>query len=154
MQNLGHANNMYLDRFNQTANTQGNRFTEDAARGGLRINQAAAQRYGRTNENFSERGIFNSGLRQQQLGRDALGFQNQREDLARGIGRGREDLTTQITQGRQDQGVDYASQLGGLNQQLSQAGADKQKGLYDLLLESAAQLNSDGNLPYYAKGVY
>lgn len=96
-----------------------------------RLNQDAGQQVQRTNEGFSERGIFNSGLRQQQLGRDSLGFDRQRQDL----------------------GFGFADTLTGLARQESGAHRAYNSGLMDLMLQSAAAMGQDMSMPFYARGV-
>ena len=123
-------------------NLQLGRYNQDQQRGVGRINQDAGWQYGRTNENMSERGIFNSGLRDQQLGRDSALFQRQRQDLDTSIGRGREDL-----------GMNYSRELSDLGQRESAAYGGYNRGLMDLMLQVAQSQGQDASLPFYARGV-
>lgn len=93
-----------------------------------RINQDNAEARGHANEDFANRGIYNSGLRLQQLGR----------------------IDNQFNRERQDQGFDYARQVAALQGDISGAGAAYNRGLMDLYLQSANTLANDPSLPFYA----
>ncbi len=151
---LPYQQNLYLNRMNQDFGRGSGRYAQDNKTGQYRIGEHRKWQHEATNEDMRNRGIFSSSLTTKQHGRDNWEFNNQSSDLTQATNRGLEDLNTSTGRGREDLGIDYASQMSGLQGQLSQAGADRSKGLMDLLLQSAASLDQNGNLPYYSKGVF
>ena len=180
-------NNLALSRYNQDYETgtgqnqtRGNwlnqaqatgvgRYGADLRRGTTRIGQDATMQYADTREDMRNRGMTYSTVQDAQLGRDALGFQRQREDLNTQTQRGVQDLNTEtqqglqgiqwnqqglgtnIQRGREDQAIGYAGAMGGLNSNLSDAERQKASSLYDLMNENAARQRDEARQAYLDK---